>query len=129
MLKVQSMKSFMFIQYLNLMDIHYLQVIDEINILVIHHSNRFKSIKNGCFYSSKRSTDNNRLSQPLINYSQEMTLTALDLVLTGTCAAFPDVKIILSQTSGTLLFLAHHITMVGFLHCPHDAHQILTDFH
>jgi predicted TIM-barrel fold metal-dependent hydrolase len=74
---------------------------------------------------------NRYLPQPLIDYPQETTRTASDLVLSGTRAAFPDVKIILSHAGGTLPFLAHRIAMAGhvpFLHCPRNAQEILTDF-
>jgi predicted TIM-barrel fold metal-dependent hydrolase len=74
---------------------------------------------------------NHYLPQPLINYPQETTRTASDLVLSGTRAEFPDVKIIVSHGGGTLPFLAHRISMAGHmpsLHCPRDAQQILNDF-
>ncbi|CAF1523275.1 unnamed protein product [Adineta ricciae] len=69
--------------------------------------------------------------QPLIDYPQETTRTAADLVLTGTRAAFPDVKIILSHAGGTLPFLAQRIAMIGDLpsfQCPRNAREILSDF-
>ncbi|CAF1243752.1 unnamed protein product [Adineta steineri] len=74
---------------------------------------------------------NRYLPQPLIDYPQETTRTASDIVLTGTRAAFPNVKIILSHAGGTLPFLAQRIAMAGSipsLQCSRQSHQILTDF-
>jgi predicted TIM-barrel fold metal-dependent hydrolase len=75
---------------------------------------------------------NHYLPQPIVEYPQETTRTASDLVLTGTRAKFPDVKIILSHAGGTLPFLADRIitmaTNMPSLHCPRDARQILDDF-
>jgi predicted TIM-barrel fold metal-dependent hydrolase len=74
---------------------------------------------------------NQYLPQPLIDYPQETTRAASDIVLSGTRATFPDVKIILSHAGGTLPFLARRISMAGLmpsLHCPRDAKQILSDF-
>jgi predicted TIM-barrel fold metal-dependent hydrolase len=74
---------------------------------------------------------NHYLPQPIIDYPQETTRTASDLVLTGTRAKFPDVKIILSHAGGTLPFLARRITMAALmpsLDCPRNPRQILDDF-
>ena len=74
---------------------------------------------------------NRYLPQPLIDYPHETTRTASDFVLTGTRAAYPDVKIILSHAGGTLPFLAQRITMVSdmpSLQCPRQPQEILADF-
>jgi predicted TIM-barrel fold metal-dependent hydrolase len=71
------------------------------------------------------------LPAPLIDFPQETTRTAADLVTTGTRAMFPDVKIILSHGGGTLPFLAHRISLAGIvpaLQCPRNNLQILEDF-
>jgi predicted TIM-barrel fold metal-dependent hydrolase len=74
---------------------------------------------------------NRYLLPPLIDYPQETTRTAADLVVTGTRAMFPDVKIILSHAGGTLPFIAHRISLAGLVpstHCPRNHLQILEDF-
>lgn len=71
------------------------------------------------------------MPQPLIDYPQETTRAASDLVLTGARASFPDVKIILSHAGGTLPFLAQRIAGAGImpsLKCPRVPLQILADF-
>ncbi len=71
------------------------------------------------------------LLPPLIDYPQETTRTAADIVVTGTRAKFPDVKIILSHAGGTLPFIAHRISLAGLVpdtHCPRNQVQILEDF-
>jgi len=74
----------------------------------------------------------NKLIYPhLIDYPQETTRTVADLVITGTRAEFPDVKIILSHDGGTLPFLAHRISIVGLmpmLNSPRSQLEILEDF-
>jgi len=74
---------------------------------------------------------NRYMPQPLIDYPQETTRAASDLVLTGTRAAFPDVKIILSHAGGTIPFLVQRIAGAGIipsLKCPRNPLQILKDF-
>ncbi len=74
---------------------------------------------------------NRYLPQPFIDYPQETTRTASDLVLTGTRAAFPNVRIILSHAGGTLPYLARRIAMAGMMphpHCTRDPLEILADF-
>lgn len=76
-------------------------------------------------------TVNRYMPQPLIDYPQETTRTASDLVLTGTRAAFPDVKIILSHAGGTIPFLVQRIAGAGIipsLKCPRNPLQIMKDF-
>jgi predicted TIM-barrel fold metal-dependent hydrolase len=96
--------------------------------------NKFNKLKSVVFiHPSEAPTPivNRYLPQPLIDYPQETTRTAADLVLSGTRAAFPDVKIILSHAGGTLPFLAHRIAGAGgmsSLHSPRGPLQILTDF-
>jgi predicted TIM-barrel fold metal-dependent hydrolase len=71
------------------------------------------------------------LLPPLIDYPQETTRTAADIVVTGTRAKFPDVKIILSHAGGTLPFIAHRISLAGLVpatHCPRNQVEILEDF-
>ncbi|CAF0952134.1 unnamed protein product [Didymodactylos carnosus] len=71
------------------------------------------------------------LPPPLLDFPHETTRTASDIVLSGTRAACPDIKIILSHAGGTLPFLARRITMAGAipsLHCPRQPEQILSDF-
>jgi predicted TIM-barrel fold metal-dependent hydrolase len=71
------------------------------------------------------------LLPPLIDYPQETTRAAADLVVTGTRAMFPDVKIILSHAGGTLPYIAHRISLAGLVptsHCPRNHLQILEDF-
>lgn len=46
------------------------------------------------------------LPQPIIDYPQDTTRAAVDLVVTGTVRSCPDVDIILSHAGGTLPFLA-----------------------
>lgn len=74
---------------------------------------------------------NDYLFPHLIDYPQETTRTVADLVLTGTRAEFPDVKIILSHDGGTLPFLAHRISVAGLmpiLKTPRTNVEILEDF-
>ena len=74
---------------------------------------------------------NRYMPPPLIDFPQETTRTVSDLVLTGTRATFPNVKIILSHAGGTLPFLAHRIAAIDQMpsfQCPRDTQQILTDF-
>ena len=76
-------------------------------------------------------TVNRCMPQPLIDYPQETTRAAADIVLTGTRASFPDVKIILSHAGGTVPFLVQRIAGAGIipaLKCPRGPLQILTDF-
>jgi predicted TIM-barrel fold metal-dependent hydrolase len=71
------------------------------------------------------------LLPPLIDYPQETTRTAADIVVTGTRAKFPNVKIILSHGGGTLPFIAHRISLAGLVpttHCPRNHLEILEDF-
>ncbi|KAI8576523.1 hypothetical protein K450DRAFT_256591 [Umbelopsis ramanniana AG] len=48
--------------------------------------------------------------QPLFDFPQETTRTAADLVLSGTKAKYPNIKIILSHAGGTIPFLAPRIS-------------------
>ena len=81
--------------------------------------------------SSTTTTVNRYLLPPIIDYPHETTRTAADIVLTGTRAAYPEVKIILSHAGGTLPFLAGRISMVcgmPSLQCPRQAEEVLADF-
>jgi len=49
------------------------------------------------------------LPQPSIDYPIQTTRTAVDLVLTGTFAACPNIRIILSHGGGTLPYLADRV--------------------
>jgi predicted TIM-barrel fold metal-dependent hydrolase len=74
---------------------------------------------------------NRYLLPPLIDFPQETTRTAADLVVTGTRAKFPDVKIILSHGGGTLPFIAYRISLAGLApgtHCPRNHLEIIEDF-
>jgi len=74
---------------------------------------------------------NRYLPPPVVDYPQETTRTAADIVVSGTRAMFPDVKIILSHAGGTLPFIAHRISLAGVmtsLQCPRNRLQILEDF-
>ena len=74
---------------------------------------------------------NRYLLPPFIDYPQETTRSVADLVVTGTRAMFPDVKIILSHAGGTLPFLANRISLAGAiptLRCPRNNQEILEDF-
>ncbi|KAI8576524.1 hypothetical protein K450DRAFT_256592 [Umbelopsis ramanniana AG] len=51
--------------------------------------------------------------KPLFDYPQETTRTAADLVLSGTKAKYPNVKMILSHAGGTLAFLAPRICSIS----------------
>ncbi|GLA90046.1 hypothetical protein AtubIFM56815_005595 [Aspergillus tubingensis] len=55
---------------------------------------------------------NPQLPQPAIDYPHETTRTAVDLLTTGTKAAFPDCKVILSHAGGTLPYLISRLTTV-----------------
>lgn len=46
------------------------------------------------------------LPQPIVDYPQDTTRAAVDLVVTGTVRACPDVDIILSHAGGTLPYIA-----------------------
>lgn len=56
------------------------------------------------------------LPQPIIDFPQNTTRAAVDLVLTGTVRACPDVDIILSHAGGTLPFLGARA--LSALHIP-----------
>lgn len=74
---------------------------------------------------------NSYMPQPLIDYPQETTRTASDIVLTGTRALFSDVKIILSHAGGTVPFLVQRIAGAGIipeLKCSRGPFEILSDF-
>jgi predicted TIM-barrel fold metal-dependent hydrolase len=49
---------------------------------------------------------NPSLPQPMIDYPHETTRAAVDLIVSGTLSAHPNVKIILSHAGGTLPYLA-----------------------
>jgi predicted TIM-barrel fold metal-dependent hydrolase len=71
------------------------------------------------------------LLPPLIDFPQETTRTAADLVVSGTRAMFPDVKIILSHAGGTLPFIAYRIAMAALVpgaNAPRNQAQIVEDF-
>jgi 6-methylsalicylate decarboxylase len=81
--------------------------------------------------AASTTTVNRYLLPHIIDFPHETTRTASDIVLTGTRAAYPEVKIILSHGGGTLPFLARRITMVcdvPSLHCPRQPEEILADF-
>jgi predicted TIM-barrel fold metal-dependent hydrolase len=74
---------------------------------------------------------NRYLLPSLIDYPHETTRTAADLVVTGTRAKFPDVKIILSCAGGTLPFIAYRISLAGLVPttpCPRNNLEIIEDF-
>lgn len=57
------------------------------------------------------------LPQPFVDYPQQTTRCAVDLVLRGTVTAHPHVKVILSHAGGTLPFIAQRVLTllrVGF---------------
>lgn len=56
------------------------------------------------------------LPQPIVDFPQNTTRAAVDLVLTGTIRACPDVDIILSHAGGTLPFLGARA--LASLHIP-----------
>ncbi len=58
---------------------------------------------------------NKYLPQPFIDYPHETTRAAADLVLTGTCKDYPNIKFILSHAGGTLPFLDQRIAGAGFI--------------
>jgi hypothetical protein len=53
------------------------------------------------------------LPQPIVDYPQQTTRTAVDLVFTGTLRAHPHVKPILSHSGGTLPYLADRVCGLG----------------
>ncbi|KAF8592289.1 hypothetical protein K439DRAFT_398575 [Ramaria rubella] len=53
------------------------------------------------------------VSQPIIDYPQQTTRTAVDLVFTGTLRAHPNLKLILSHVGGTLPYLADRVSGIG----------------
>ncbi|CAM2728092.1 unnamed protein product [Rotaria socialis] len=73
---------------------------------------------------------NRYMPQPFVDYPHETTRTAADIVLSGTRAAFPNLKIILSHAGGTLPFLGKRLAGAGLirsLKCPLGPRQILSD--
>ncbi|CAF4798387.1 unnamed protein product [Rotaria sp. Silwood1] len=93
--------------------------LNEINTVVFIHPS-----------TAPTTTVNRYMPQPLVDYPHETTRTASDIVLSGTRAAFPNIRIILSHAGGTLPFLAQRIAGAGFirsLNCPRGPRQILSD--
>ncbi|KAF4874237.1 Decarboxylase yanB [Colletotrichum siamense] len=66
------------------------------------------------------------LPQPIVDYPMATTRMAVDLVLTGTLRACPDVDVILSHAGGTLPFLANRV--MGSLKIPSVEEMLSTDF-
>jgi predicted TIM-barrel fold metal-dependent hydrolase len=64
--------------------------------------------------------------KPLFDYPQETTRTAADLILSGTKAKYPNVKMILSHAGGTLAFLAPRV--FAFDSALRTAEQLQGDF-
>lgn len=58
------------------------------------------------------------MPQPVVDYPQQTTRTAVDLVFTGTTARNPDVKILLSHAGGTLPYLAARVAGASALVGP-----------
>jgi predicted TIM-barrel fold metal-dependent hydrolase len=82
-------------------------------------------------HPSKPSTEivSRCLLPPVLDYPHETTRTAADIVVTGTRAKFPDVKIILSHGGGTLPYIADRISLAGLgLNCSRNYDQIIEDF-
>ena len=59
---------------------------------------------------------NPKLPQPIIDYPHETCKTAVDLIMSGAIARYPNVKIILSHAGGTLPYLA---TRAAHLTCDY----------
>lgn len=55
------------------------------------------------------------LPQPVIDYPQDTTRAAVDLVFSGTLRACPDVDVILSHAGGTLPYIASRALNVLFI--------------
>jgi hypothetical protein len=55
------------------------------------------------------------LPQPMVDYPQQTTRTAVDLVLTHTFTTESKVKIILSHAGGTLPFIAERASLGGMI--------------
>lgn len=49
------------------------------------------------------------MPQPVVDYPQQTTRAAVDLVFTGTIGRNPNVKILLSHAGGTLPYLAPRV--------------------
>lgn len=67
-------------------------------------------------YSKDGDQVNPYLLQPNTDFTHETTRTVLDLITTGTKAAFPDVKVILSHAGGTVPFVIErsaHLIVTG----------------
>lgn len=56
------------------------------------------------------------LPQPIVDYPQDTTRAAVDLVVTGTLRACPDVDVVLSHAGGTLPYIASRA--LGSLEIP-----------
>ncbi|OHE98306.1 hypothetical protein CORC01_06302 [Colletotrichum orchidophilum] len=66
------------------------------------------------------------LPQPIVDYPLATTRAAVDLVLSGTLHAFPDVDVILSHAGGTLPFLASRV--LTSLTIPAIANAVAVDY-
>jgi len=62
--------------------------------------------------SSQVPAVNKYAPQPLFDFPQETTRTAADLVLSGTKAKYPNIKMILSHAGGTVPFLIQRMSII-----------------
>ncbi|KAJ3296641.1 hypothetical protein HDU79_006052 [Rhizoclosmatium sp. JEL0117] len=72
-----------------------------------------------------------QLPLPIMDYPQETTRMAADLVTSGTTARFPNIKFILSHGGGTVPYLAQRIAgtgMIAELSTPLDYLQMMEEF-
>ncbi|KAI5236773.1 amidohydrolase family protein [Aureobasidium subglaciale] len=66
---------------------------------------------------------NSRMPQPMIDYPHETTRAAMDMIMQGTRARFPDCKVILSHAGGTLPYIISRIA-TPLSHTPNVAARL-----